>query len=83
MIDFIIKNCPTTLAPMPDWRLLENGRAIRYEIAASRTENIAACYADPSLAAKILDWHATRGIDEMCADSWRWQQMNPNGFLNA
>jgi UDP-glucose 4-epimerase len=60
-----------------------SGRAIPYEIVARRPGDIAACYADPALAAEILDWHATRGIDEMCADSWNWQQMNPNGFLNA
>jgi UDP-glucose 4-epimerase len=60
-----------------------SGRAIPYEIVARRPGDIAACYADPALAAEILDWHATRGIDEMCVDSWRWQQMNPNGFSNA
>jgi UDP-glucose 4-epimerase len=60
-----------------------SGRAIPYEIVARRTVDIAACYADPALAAEILDWHATRGIDEMCADSWRWQLLNPNGFSDA
>ena len=60
-----------------------SGRTIPYEIVARRLGDIAACYADPALAAGILDWHATRGIDEMCADSWRWQQMNPNGFPDA
>jgi len=59
------------------------GCAIPYEIVARRPGDIAACYADPALAAEILDWHATRGIDEMCTDSWNWQQMNPDGFLNA
>jgi UDP-glucose 4-epimerase len=57
-----------------------SGRAIPYEIVARSPGDIAACYADPALAAEILDWHATRGIDEMCADSWSWQYLNPNGF---
>ena len=60
-----------------------SGRVIAYEIVARRPGDIAVCYADPMLAAEILDWHATRGIDEMCADSWNWQQMTPNGFSDA
>ena len=58
-----------------------SGRTIPYEIVARRPGDIAACYADVSLAASMLDWHTTRGLDEMCADSWRWQLMNPNGFF--
>ena len=60
-----------------------SGRAIPYEVTSRRPGDIAACYADVSAAASMLDWHATRGLDEMCADSWRWQQMNPNGFLHV
>ena len=60
-----------------------SGQVIHYEIVARRPGDIAMCYADPTLAAEILDWHATRGIDEMCADSWNWQQMNPNGFSDS
>ena len=60
-----------------------SGRAIPYEIVARRPGDIAACYTDPALALEILDWHAIRGIDDMCADSWKWQQMNPNGFSDA
>ena len=58
-------------------------RSIPYEIIARRPGDIAACYADPALAAEILDWYSIRGLDEMCADSWNWQQMNPKGFSNA
>ena len=36
--------------------------------------------ADPSLAEKELGWKATRGLDEMAADTWRWQLQNPDGF---
>jgi UDP-glucose 4-epimerase len=60
-----------------------SARPIPAEIVARRPGDIAACYADPSLAAALLDWKATRGIDEMCADSWRWQHSNPNGFSGA
>ena len=57
-----------------------SGRAIPFEIAARRPGDIASCYADTDLAATLLDWRATRDMDDMCADSWRWQSMNPNGF---
>ena len=57
-----------------------SSRPIPFEIVERRPGDIAACYADVSLAASILDWRTTRGIDEMCVDSWRWQSMNLNGF---
>ncbi|HYD78487.1 MAG TPA: UDP-glucose 4-epimerase GalE [Paucimonas sp.] len=59
------------------------GRRIPYEIAARRPGDIAACYADPSLAKRLLGWEAERGIEEMCADHWRWQSMNPLGYEAA
>lgn len=57
-----------------------SGRPIPYEIAPRRPGDIDACYADPTLAHTELGWHATRDIDAMCADSWRWQSKNPQGF---
>jgi UDP-glucose 4-epimerase len=57
-----------------------SGRTIPYDIVARRPGDIDACYADPTLAHSVLNWHATRGIDEMCVDSWRWQSQNPDGF---
>ena len=57
-----------------------SGRPIPYDIVARRPGDVAACYADASRARELLGWQATRGIDEMCADSWRWQQSNPNGY---
>ena len=51
-----------------------SGRQIPYRIAARRTGDIAQCWADPALANSLLGWQATRGLDEMCADAWRWQQ---------
>ncbi|MDD7267485.1 MAG: UDP-glucose 4-epimerase GalE [Lachnospiraceae bacterium] len=57
-----------------------SGRTIPYVIKARRAGDIAACYADPAKAKAELNWEATKGIEEMCADTWRWQSANPNGF---
>jgi UDP-glucose 4-epimerase len=57
-----------------------SGREIPYRIAARRPGDVACCYADPGLAKKELGWQARRGIDAMCADTWRWQSKNPNGY---
>lgn len=56
------------------------GKTLPYEIKPRRAGDIAACYADASKAEKELGWTALRGIDQMCADSWKWQSSNPNGF---
>ena len=56
------------------------GREIPYQIVARRPGDIAACYADPSFAKQEIGFEAKYGIDEMCADLWRWQTMNPNGY---
>jgi len=56
------------------------GRAIPYQVVDRRPGDIAACYADASRAHSILGWRATRDLDTMCADSWRWQSLNPDGF---
>lgn len=56
------------------------GRELPYRIAARRPGDVAACYADPAYAAKVLGWRAERGIEQMCADSWRWQSRNPDGY---
>ncbi|MGM0453796.1 MAG: UDP-glucose 4-epimerase GalE [Thermodesulfobacteriota bacterium] len=63
-------------------RAFENasGQRIPYRIVGRRPGDIAACYADASLAEKELGWKAARGVDEMVADTWRWQSRNPNGF---
>ena len=42
--------------------------------------DIATCYCDPSKAKRELGWQATRSLEEMCEDSWRWQKQNPNGY---
>ncbi len=56
------------------------GREIPRQVVTRRPGDVATCYADPALASRILGWRATRGLDAMCADSWRWQSANPNGF---
>jgi UDP-glucose 4-epimerase len=56
------------------------GKVIPYKIVARRLGDIPISYADPALAEQELHWKAARGIDEMCADVWRWQSMNPNGY---
>ena len=56
------------------------GREIKYEIKPRRPGDIATCYADASKAREELGWEAERGIEEMCADSWRWQAANPDGY---
>ena len=57
-----------------------SSRPVPYEIVARRPGDVAACYADPSLAANLLGWRARRDLAAMCADSWRWQTLNPQGF---
>lgn len=57
-----------------------SGRPIKYKILSRRPGDIATCYADPSKAKLELGWEATKDIEEMCVDSWRWQKNNPNGY---
>jgi UDP-glucose 4-epimerase len=57
-----------------------SGRRIPYEVVRRRPGDIASCWADPARAEKGLGWRAKRGLKEMCADSWRWQSRNPNGY---
>ena len=59
------------------------GRALPYEVVGRRSGDIAASYADPGRANAELGWTATRTIDDMCADSWRWQSQNPDGYPDA
>ena len=53
---------------------------IPYVIAPRRPGDIATCYADPTKSREILHWQATKGLADMCRDSWNWQKQNPQGF---
>jgi len=57
-----------------------SGREVPYRIAPRRPGDIAMCYADPAKAERELGWKARRGLQEMCADAWRWQSNNPDGY---
>ena len=57
-----------------------NDMKIPYQIKPRRPGDIATCYCDPTKAREELGWEAQFGIREMCADSWRWQKNNPNGY---
>lgn len=57
-----------------------SGRKVPYEIVERRSGDVAACYAGTEKAEKLLGWRAQYGIERMCADHWRWQEMNPMGF---
>ncbi|SHK27447.1 UDP-glucose 4-epimerase [Pseudonocardia thermophila] len=59
------------------------GRPIPYEIVDRRPGDLPVSYADVSRAKAELGWQATRTIDDMCADAWRWQSHNPNGYPDA
>lgn len=57
-------------------------RKVPYRLVDRRPGDIARCYADPSMAKELLGWEAKHSLDEMCADSWRWQSANPKGYTS-
>ncbi len=60
---------------------IASARQVPYQITARRPGDIAKCFADAGKALDLLGWKAQRGIAEMCADHWRWQSNNPQGFV--
>jgi len=58
-----------------------SGRKVPYELVARRPGDVASCFASTKAAEDLLGWRAEHGIERMCADHWRWQSMNPNGFV--
>jgi UDP-glucose 4-epimerase len=56
------------------------GREIPYRIGPRRDGDAPSTFADPQLAERLFGWSATRTLADMCADSWRWQSANPNGY---
>lgn len=57
-----------------------SGQPVTYKIAPRRPGDVAACYADPGKAAALLGWQANRSLADMCADAWKWQSLNPQGY---
>jgi UDP-glucose 4-epimerase len=57
-----------------------SGRTIPYDVVERRAGDIAISCADAALASSFLDWKAECDLERMCADAWRWQFSNPNGY---
>lgn len=57
-----------------------SGKEVPYNLSERRPGDVATCYSDPSKAEKELGWTATRSLEDMCRDSWHWQNKNPNGY---
>jgi UDP-glucose 4-epimerase len=57
-----------------------SGKRVPYRFAPRRSGDVAACYADPTKAEKLLKWRAEHGLERMCEDSWKWQSANPEGY---
>ena len=57
-----------------------SGQTIPYTVAPRRAGDLPAFWADPTRAETELGWRAERTIEQMCADTWRWQSANPEGY---
>lgn len=57
-----------------------SARSVPYEVQARRPGDIAACYADVNKSRQLLGWSTRHNLEQMCADAWRWQSANPNGY---
>ncbi len=57
-----------------------SGRTVPYDIVEQRAGDVAVSYADPTLAARCMNWRAERDLERMCLDAWRWQSANPEGY---
>jgi UDP-glucose 4-epimerase len=56
------------------------GHAVPYEMGPRRSGDVAATWADVTTAESLLSWRASRTLADMCADHWRWQTQNPDGY---
>jgi UDP-glucose 4-epimerase len=56
------------------------GQRVPHKLVPRRPGDVAQCYADASLAQQRLGWWAKRSLEQMCADAWRWQSLNPDGY---
>lgn len=57
-----------------------SGRSVPYQLCERRPGDVAACYANPELASRMLGWRAQRDLNSMCRDHWQWQEHNPQGY---
>lgn len=57
-----------------------SGNVVPFRFAPRRHGDIAAAWADPAAAHRLLGWHARYDLDQACIDAWRWQQRNPEGY---
>ena len=58
-----------------------SGHTVPYRVGPRRPGDVAACYADPQLAGRLLGWKAQYDLAAMCQDHWRWQKQNPQGYV--
>ena len=58
------------------------GREVAYKVVGRREGDVPVSYSDASKAEREMSWKALKDIDEMCADAWRWQVKNPQGYIN-
>jgi UDP-glucose 4-epimerase len=59
------------------------GMQVPYRFSPRRAGDVAECFADVNLAKRLLSWSATQNLADMCADAWRWQRDNPNGYVGS
>jgi len=69
---------PTSVLEMITGFERASGRKVPYEVTARRPGDVAACWADPTLAEQLLGWRARRDVQAMCEDAWRWQRQHPD-----
>ncbi|MCG3726048.1 UDP-glucose 4-epimerase GalE [Vibrio cincinnatiensis] len=62
---------------------LASQKNVPYQLVERRPGDIAECWADPTKARQELGWQATRTLQEMTEDTWRWQSRNPQGYPDA
>jgi len=59
-----------------------SGQRVPYQVKPRRAGDLAGFHANADLAKQVLGWQATRNLQAMCADTWRWQSNNPEGYGN-
>lgn len=91
-VDWVVKNigCDafnlgtgngTSVLELVNAFMKTSGVDVPYKIVGRRAGDPAKVYADATKAKEILGWQAEYDIERMCADGWRWQSGNPNGYL--